>query len=247
MAARQPSFLAREEWKTIPWSAGTTKKDILHHLLDLAAEIPGYLALSDAYKEAQVTSVMGAQEMVVKQSTIWNGIAELTAKFHQWYQEWVVTYPDGAPQEVEQLADQGFPVFQRRDLRTGATFTPTRYSYPNLLLAQTMCLYYAFRLVLSSVDSRPHDRVSPMEQYDLGCGICRTLEFYILTAPGNMINRLAFPTRVAWEAFPDGGPERRFMVEVLQLVEKRHSLGLWGSAMPELSTRQSSPLNTGSP
>lgn len=247
MAARQPSFLAREEWKTIPWSAGTTKKDILHHMLDLATEVPGLLALSDAFKEAKITSIMGTQEMAVKQSTLWNGIGELTARFHQWYEEHVVAYPDGPPQEAEQQADQGFPVFQRRDLRTGATFIPTRFTYPNLLLAQTMCVYYAVRLILSSIDTRPHDRVSPMEQYDLGCGICRSLEYYILTAPGNMINRLAFPTRVAWEAFPDGGPERRFMMEVLQLVEKRHALGLWGSAMPELSTRESSPLNTASP
>ncbi|CAI7652468.1 unnamed protein product [Penicillium bialowiezense] len=245
LAARQPSFLSREEWKTIPWSAGTTKKDFLHHLLDLAADISGFLALSDAFKEAQKTSIMGAQEAAVKQSTMWNGIGELTSKFYQWYEDWVVTYPDGPPQEVPQTGDQGFPIFQRRDLRTGATFTPPRFAYPNLLMAQTMCLYYSFRLILSSVDNRPHDRVSPMEQYDLGCGICRSLEFYILTAPGNMINRLAFPTRVAWEAFPDGGPERRFMIEVLHLVEKRHALGLWGSAMPELSTKESSPLNTG--
>ncbi|KAJ5964007.1 uncharacterized protein N7479_003883 [Penicillium vulpinum] len=246
LAARQPSFLAREEWKTIPWSAGTTQKDILHHLLDLATEIPGLLAKSDAFKEAQITSFMGAQEMAVKQSTLWNGIRELTARFYQWYVDYVVAYPDGPPQEAEQHGDQGFPIFQRRDLRTGATFTPTRFTYPTLLLAQTMCLYYAVRLILSSIDSRPEDRVTPMEQYDLACGICRSLEFYILTAPGNMINRLAFPTRVAWEAFPDGGPERRFMVEVLRLVEKRHSLGLWGSAMPELSTKGDSPLNTGS-
>lgn len=226
MAARRPSFLAREKWKTIPWSAGTTKKDFLHHLLDLAAEVPGFLALSDAFKEAQASSIMGAQESAVKQSSLWNGIRELTAKFQQWYEDWVLTYPDGPPREVRQTGDQGFPIFERRDLRTGTTLVPTRFAHPNLLMAQTMCLYYAFRL--------------------LGCGICRSLEFYILTAPGNMINRLAFPTRVAWEAFPDGGPERRFLIEVLQLVEKRHSLGLWGSAMPELSTRESSPLNTGS-
>ncbi|KAJ5788756.1 hypothetical protein N7457_003746 [Penicillium paradoxum] len=247
MATRQPSFLAREEWKTIPWSAGTTNKDILHHLLDLGTEVSGLLALSDAFKEATITSIMGTQEIAVKQSTLWNGIGELTARFYRWHEEFVVAYPDGPPQEAQQKADEDFPVFQRRDLRTGATFTPTRFTYPNLLLAQTMCMYYAVRLILSSIDTRPHDRVSPMEQYDLGCGICRSLEFYILTAPGNMINRLAFPTRVAWEAFPDGGPERRFMIEVLQLVEKRHALGLWGSAMPELSTRESSPLNTGSP
>ncbi|EKV11470.1 Fungal transcriptional regulatory protein, N-terminal [Penicillium digitatum] len=246
MAARQPSFLAREEWKTIPWSAGTSQKDILHHLLDLATLVPSLLAASDAFKEAQITSVMGKQEMAVKQSTLWNGIRNLTNRFYQWYEDWVVAYPDGPPQEAEQTGDQGFPIFQRRDLRTGATFTPTRFTYPNLLLAQTSCVYYAVRLVLSSIDTRPEDRVSPLEQYDLGCGICRSLEYYIVTAPGTMINRLAFPTRVAWEAFPDGGPERRFMVEVLQLVEKRHSLGLWGSSMPELSTKETSPLNTGS-
>ncbi|KAJ5212384.1 uncharacterized protein N7498_004030 [Penicillium cinerascens] len=243
IAARKPSFFAREEWKTIPWSAGTTTKDILHHLLDLAADIPGLLAQSDSFLEKHKVSVMGAQEMAVKQATLWNGITELTGKFHQWVIDWVESYPDGAPREEEQTEDQGFPIFQRRDLRTGATFIPTKLSYPNLLLAQTMCLYYAFRLILSSVDKRPVDRVTPMEQYDLGCGICRSLEWYILTAPGNMINRLAFPTRVAWEAFPDGGPERAFLVEVLQLVEKRHALGLWGSAMPELSVRENSPMN----
>ncbi|KAJ5142552.1 uncharacterized protein N7515_001339 [Penicillium bovifimosum] len=207
LVVRQASFLAREEWKTIPWSAGTTRKDILHHLLDLAVDIPGLLGLSDAFKKAQITSVMGTQEMAVKQTTLWNGIGELTDRFYQWYDDFVLASPDGPPQEAEQEADQGFPIFQCRNLRTGATFTPTRFIYPNLLLAQT---------------------------YELGCGICRSLEYYILTAPGNMINRLAFPTRVAWEAFPDGGPERRFMVEVLHLVERRHALGLWGSLLVEI-------------
>lgn len=245
MAARKPSFLAREEWKTVPWSAGTTTKDILHHLLDLATEIPGLLAESDAFNKAQASSIMGTQELTIRQTALWSGVAKLTARFEQWHRDWVDDYPDGPPREVDQTKDQDFPIFQRRDLRTGEVFTPTKLSYPNLLLAQTMCVYYAFRLILSSIDTRPEDRVSPMEQYDFGCGICRTLEWYILAAPGNMINRLAFPTRVAWEAFPDHGPERAFMVEVLSLVSKRHSLGLWGSDMPELSVRVNSPLNGG--
>lgn len=244
MSARKPSFLAREDWKTIPWLAGTTTKDILHYLLDLATEIPGLLAQHDEFQEAQKSSVMGAQEMAVKQAALWDGIAELTARFLQWHRDWVDSYPDGPPKEVEQTEDQDFPVFRRRDLRTGAIYTPTKFSYPNLLLAQTMCLYYAFRFILSSIDTRPEDHVTPMEQYEFGCGICRTLEWYILTAPGNMINRLAFPTRVAWEAFPDNGPERAFMVEVLWLVSRRHALGLWGSDMPELSVRENSPLNS---
>ncbi|CAI7674864.1 unnamed protein product [Penicillium pancosmium] len=244
LAARQPSFLAREEWKTIPWSAGTTNKDINHHLLDLAVEVPGLLAQSDIFQEEQRSSLMGAQEIAVKQAALWNGITNLTARFEEWYNEWVINYPDGAPQDVEQSADQEFPIFKQRDLRTGAIFIPTILSYPNLLLAQTMALYYSFRLILSSIDTRPEDRVTPIQQYGFGCGICRTLQWYIQTAPGNMINRLAFPTRVAWEALPDNGPERGFMLEVLQLVERRHALGLWGSGMAELSVRENSPLNT---
>ncbi|KAJ5947755.1 hypothetical protein N7466_000770 [Penicillium verhagenii] len=244
LAAREPSFLAREEWKTIPWSAGTTTKDILHHLLDLATEVPALLAQSDSLKEAQQgPSAMGTQEAAAKQAALWNGITDLTARFYQWYHDWVKCYPDGPPTEVEQKEDQDFPIFKRRDLRTGAVYTPTKLSYPNLLLAQTMCVYYAFRLILSSVDTRPQDRVAPPEQYELGCGICRTYEFYITTASGNMINRLAFPTRVAWEAFPDNGPERAFMTEVLHLVEKRHSLALWGGGMSELSPKKNGPLN----
>lgn len=202
------------------------------------------MAESDAFNEAQSTSVMGVQELAVKQAALWNKITELTAHFHQWYYDWVECNPDGPPVEVEQTPEQDFPVFQRRDLRTGASFTPTKLSYPNLLLAQTMCVYYSMRLILSSIDKRPEDRVTPLEQYDFGCGICRSLEWYILTAPGNMINRLAFPVRVAWEAFPDQGPERTFMVDVLKLVERRHSLALWGSNMSELSTHKNSPLNT---
>lgn len=239
---RTPSFLAREEWKTIPWSAGTTTKDILHHLLDIAVEIPALLGQSDEL-DAQRSAAWSAHETSVKQTAFWNGVADLTARFLQWKQDWVDVYPDGPPQEVPADPDGPFPVFRCRNLLTGETVAPARFVYPDLRLAQTMCVYYAMRLVLSSVDNRP-DRVSPLEQYGLACGICRSLEWYILTAPGNMINRLAFPVRVAWEAFPPQGPERQFIREVLSLVEKRHALGLWGSSMPEFSPRAGSPPKT---
>ncbi|THC97974.1 hypothetical protein EYZ11_002544 [Aspergillus tanneri] len=242
---RTPSFLAQDEWKTIPWSANTTKKDILHHLLDLAVDIPAVLSQHDSLQSALESKIlMSAHETAVKQTTLWNCIADLTHRFLQWKEAWVDNYEDGPQREVDAEPSDQFPIFRCRDLQTGATIIPPRFVYPNLRLAQTMCLYYSSRLVLSSIDTRP-DHVSPAEQYELGCGICRSLEWYILTAPGNMINRLAFPVRVAWEVFPDGGPERTFIYEVLKLVEKRHALGLWGSAMPEFSPRASSPPKTG--
>ncbi|KAE8371508.1 hypothetical protein BDV26DRAFT_275947 [Aspergillus bertholletiae] len=242
LVSRQPSFLAQEDWINVPWSAGTTQKDILHYLLDLTVEVPSLLAESDALEATLETGAPSAHEITVKQAALWNGVSDLTCRFLQWKMDWVDNYPDGPPQEVAAEPNDQFPVFRCRDLRTGAVITPTKFVYPNLRLAQTMCLYYTSRLILSSVDTRPDDdRVGPAQQYALGCGICRTLEWYVLTAPGNMINRLAFPVRVAWEVFPDGGPERRFMYDVLKLVEKRHSLGLWGSGMSELSPRAGSP------
>lgn len=248
MVVRSPSFLAFEEWKTIPWSAGTTTKDILHHLLDLAVEIPALLSLFDELEVAYGSAGLSTREVHLKQARLWNGVADLTSRYAQWKHDWADAYPDGPPREVEsqeqqqqQTGSYKFPIFRCYDLRTGAIVQPTTFVYPDLRLAQTMCLFYTTRLILSTVDTRPVDRVTPAQQYELACGICRSLEWYIRTAPGNMINRLAFPVRVAWEAFPDGGPERQFIHEVLQLVERRHALGLWGSAMPELSPRGGSP------
>ena len=242
--------MAQEEWKTIPWSAGTTKKDILHHLLDLAVEIPALLCQSDEFQAALQSTVLSAHEKTVKQTDLWNNIADLTGRFLLWQRTWVDLYPDGPPREVDPSTpfssvatdNESFPIFQCRNLLTGAIITPSKFLYPDLRLSQTMCVYYAIRLILSTIDSRPPGQCAgPLDQYALGCGICRSLEWYILTAPGNMINRLAFPVRVAMEVFPDGGPERRFLYDVVKLVERRHSLALWGNAMPELSPRRGSP------
>ncbi|KAL2867644.1 Zn(II)2Cys6 transcription factor [Aspergillus lucknowensis] len=241
---RAPSFLAREEWKTIPWAAGTTPKNILHYLLDLAVEVPALLSQHDELSADISSNILSAHERSVKQAAFWNGVGDLTNRFALWKINWVDGYPDGPPREVEATDEGIFPVFHCRDLRTGAVIAPTKFEYPDLLLTQTMCLYYASRLILSSVDTRPTDRVTRPEQYQLACGICRSLEWYILKSPGNMINRLAFPVRVAWEVFPNGGPERKFLSEVLKLVEKRHSLALWGGGMAEISPRPHSPPRT---
>ncbi|RAK88560.1 C6 finger domain-containing protein [Aspergillus costaricaensis CBS 115574] len=241
IVSRTPSALASPDWINLPWSANPDRRDILHYLLDLAVEIPGLLWQFDDIEAALKSGMYSPHEISVKQASLWSGVADLTDRFRQWKVQWVDNNPDGPPQEVEVSADDPFPRFHCRDFRTGGIITPPIFVYRDLRLAQTMCLYYSTRLILSSADTRPSDRVGPLEQYSLGCGICRSLEWYIVNAPGNMINRLAFPVRVAWEAFPDGGPERQFMYEVLKLVERRHALGLWGSNMSEISPRAGPP------
>ncbi|GKZ90850.1 hypothetical protein AnigIFM59636_002883 [Aspergillus niger] len=241
IVSRTPSALASADWINLPWSANPDRRDILHYLLDLAVEIPALLWQFDDIEATLKSNMYSAHEISMKQASLWSGVADLTNRFRQWKVQWVDNNPDGPPQEVEVSPDDPFPRFHCRDFRTGGIITPPMFVYRDLRLAQTMCLYYSTRLILSSADTRPTDRVGPLEQYSLGCGICRSLEWYIVNAPGNMINRLAFPVRVAWEVFPDGGPERQFMYEVLKLVEKRHALGLWGSNMSEISPRAGPP------
>jgi hypothetical protein len=53
MTLRRPTFLSREEWKTVPWNGNFSNKDMLQHLLDIL-EIPAFLEQFD--KENCVSS-----------------------------------------------------------------------------------------------------------------------------------------------------------------------------------------------
>lgn len=213
----------------------------MHYLLDIMVDVPTVLAQYDELEASQNSGVLGNGELIAKKTKLWNGVADLMQRLQEWKKDWVDNYPAGPCKEVDSQGDDFFPVFRCRDLRTMKVITPKTFVYPDLRLAQTMCVYYATRLILSSVDTRPTGRVTPVEQYTLACNICRSMECYLRQAPGNMINRLALPVRVAWEGLPPKGVEREFMKELFKFVEKRHSLSLWGSSMPELSPRAGSP------
>ncbi|KAF3402936.1 hypothetical protein DPV78_003800 [Talaromyces pinophilus] len=240
---RKPSFMDSHAWKNIPWSMGTTTKDLLHYLMDLVVEIPALLGEHDDLVAAQESQILGKGEYRAKRARLWNAVGDLTDRFVHWKRKYIDNYPGGPVKDmnIPKSPTDPFPVFRCRDLRTMQIIEPPPLVYPDLRLLQTMTFYYATRLILSTIDDRVEGSVSMLEKYHFACGIARSLEDYLRRAPGNMINRLAFATRVAWEAFPPGGPEREFMGQVFNLVEKRHSLRLWGSFMPELSAGAGSP------
>jgi hypothetical protein len=244
MVSRKPTFFNEEAWKTIPWSAGTSTKDILHHLLDLAVEIPALLGEADNLTTMEAMSPPDDVDLQAKWVQLWKRIADLTQRMQQWKKDWVDCYPAGPPREVESQTNDDndpFPIFHCRDLRTMQTIRPPTIVYPDLRLAQSVCVYCAYRVILSTIDTRPEGSVTMAEKYQLGCDIARSLECYIRRSPGNMVNRLALTVRVAWEVFPAYGIEREFIKAVFMLVERRHSLRLWGSSMPELSAMAGSP------
>ena len=97
----------------------------------------------------------------------------------QW---WVDCYPAGLPREADSRTNDDyndpFPIFHCRDLRTMQTVRPPTIVYPGLRLAERMCIYFAYLIIMSTIDTRPECSVILVEKYQLGCDIARSLQCY---------------------------------------------------------------------
>lgn len=195
----------------------------MHHLLDHVVDIPAFLAEFDRFMNSLSSGSMPSSEIEPAQMKLWDWVADLDHRLRQWKQDWVHDYQ---VKEVSTQGDDPFPVFRCRDLTTMEIITPKTLVYPDLRLAHAMCLYYTALLILSAADTRPSGAITPQDQYIFACNICRSLEYYMRSA-GYLINRLAFPVRVAYDALPEGNVEREFVEEIFQWVLKRYKLKLW--------------------
>jgi hypothetical protein len=228
LVCRSPTFLAQEEWKTIPWSTGSSSKDLLQHLLDVVVNIPSVLAQFDSLVEASKTGSMSCSEANHQQTILWASSAGIKHCLQQWKREWADTYPFGQPYEVPTRNEDStafviscnqLPTFRCRDLTTMRIVTPTMMAYPDPRMALAQCMYYASLLMLSGVDTKPGE-VRLDEQYSLACLICRSMEYCMKVLLGGHINRVLFPLRVAYDILPDGDIEREWVTEVFKRIEK---------------------------
>lgn len=201
-------------------------------------EIPAFLCSFDKFVEAFSTNSIPYRQIESTQKMLWGWLTNIELSLHQWKVSWVDSDPRREIKEVDRQGDDPFPVFQYQDPTTLEIVTPTTLVFPDIRLANTMCLYHSALLILATTDTRPTDPISPQEQHQYACNICRSIEYYIRSCPGNLINRLAFPMRVAFDAFPEGSVERRYVHEIFQLVQDRFKLRLWGSKIPEISPRR---------
>src|SRR5437762_11174081 len=135
LVMRVPTFLAREEWKIVPWSAGSSAKDAMHHLLDQVVDIPAFLAQFDMFMESLSSGSMPSSEVVPTQTKLWKWVADLDHRLRQWKKDWVDDYPHGQVKEVSTQGTDPFPVFRCRNLATMEIITPKTLVYPDLRLA----------------------------------------------------------------------------------------------------------------
>jgi hypothetical protein len=234
---RAPTFLAREEWKTVPWRSRGAK-DIMEHLLERMVDLPAILADFDRYTDAVANRSTSVEELADKQARLWASITEFEIRLRHWKVTFADAYPSGQPIEVRSQGQDPFPIFQRLNPFTLEVTTPPTVVYPDPQLARTLCMYYTGLILLGSVDARPSNAITQSEQVDFACLICRSMEYYIRNVPGNMINRMAFPLRVAYDALPERGVERRFVAETFQLVQRKNYLRSWGKLMADVSPKK---------
>ncbi|OAP55155.1 hypothetical protein AYL99_10855 [Fonsecaea erecta] len=99
VAARCPTCLASEEWKTLPWAVSQTPKSPVGYLVDLASELPGlyvkfvrYLKTADACAQAELNLSLEAD------------FADLLERMRNWHIQWE---REAKPQAEEVPLSQG--------------------------------------------------------------------------------------------------------------------------------------------
>lgn len=223
----------------------------MQHLLDHIADIPTLLAQFDSIAKATNIGFMSSSELIDRQTMLWTSISDVERRLRQWKREWADHYPTGqlygvphredspGPPAFSNLDDR-LPIFRCRDLITLEVISPAALTYPDPQVARTLCWYYAALIILSGVDTRPVGGIQPNERFNLSCLICRSAEYYFRTLDGNLVNRVMFPLRVAYDALPEG-IEKQWLEELSQWVERKKLFKAWGRLLPEISveTRES--------
>lgn len=224
----------------MPWTETGLQKDILHHLLDVAVDIPAFLGKYDTFKTALVKGKLSQTELLIAQNEIQSTATTLDERLQLWYSVNVLHYEHGYMTEKsaeDYLRDAEIPRFYCQNVSSGDIEQPPVLIYPDLLLATTMCLYRALRLVVAGGD---HDGIytvlSFSERYQLAVDICRSMPYYLKTVPGFLVSRLMFSLRVAFDTFPEGTIEREFVQQMFGYIGEKYRFRVFQNQCSESST-----------
>lgn len=240
-----PSFLARDEWKTIPWSLNPSSKDILHHLLDHLADLSVLMADFARLQRELESGHLSPPELYTVHPALFASLKGFVARLQQWKAQWVDAYPYGQPYEIPQSderLDRGWgetswgsfclpPFICSRGPNPGPA---SNIYYPDIFLSRAMGIYYATVISIGRLD--PLGEVIPdLELYDAACRLCRSCEYNIFFAPGNSgaLHSL-FPLRVAHFYFQEGSQERAWMDGLFAWMGRSSPLGISSRARPDL-------------
>jgi hypothetical protein len=225
---------------TVPWAENNLQKDILHFLLDVAVDIPAFLGDYDAFKSSILQGKLPQDELVSMQNKTQATAITLDQRLQLWHSIHASNYEHGYVTEKSAAQfphDSTCPRFHCRDVITGEISQPSVLVYPDLLLATTMCLYRALRLVVAGADNDGFVVVlSPPKRYRLAVDICRSIPYYLHTVPGFLVSRLMFVLRVAFDTFSEGTIEREFIQQLFGHIGEKYHFRVFQNQCSESST-----------
>ncbi|KAH8690681.1 putative C6 finger domain protein [Talaromyces proteolyticus] len=240
IASRRATFLANEDWKVVPWPENGPPKDMLHLLLDVAVDIPAFLGKYDELKTALRRGKLPKEELACTHHDVQATARELDQRLQLWHSLYALSYEHGFMTQAPANSisgDDKFPVLKCHDLSTGGIIEPTILIYPDLMLAVTVCLHRALRLVVAGNDDdglvtvlRPHER------YQLAVDICRSMRYYLHTVPGFLVSRIMFVLRVAFDTFSEGMIEKKFAQELFWYIGNKYRFPVFMNECAESAT-----------
>jgi hypothetical protein len=244
----RPSFLARHEWKTVPWSLNQSK-DLLHHLLDHVLDIPPITSQFADIEERvhhEQTSTEEGEKLCLQLA---GQTQDVVSRLQVWKRDWADTYSGGQAYHVlppplaasntwETYGTKGFRLPPFVSTRTGPM--PNIY-YPDIFLAQALTIYYAAMILISrlGIFGRRYSPVSQNQEHEFASLICQSAEYLIFFTPGESGALISlFPLRSAYVAFPDGSLEKNWMNALFTWMARKTSLGNIQHARPDLRAGQ---------
>jgi hypothetical protein len=225
---RRHTFLATEEWLTIPWGTDEKPKDLLQELLDIASRIPSFLAESDYTVSMINEHCLSPIEMQSVQEKLHIKETRILRQLMRW-EGTLDAMPGGISESPTPYRDD-FPILQYHDPNMGIAFA-THYEYSNVLLANAMCYYWALLLTISEPTPISLGSLESHERYVVACKICRSIRYFVRTAPGSLIYRLLLPMLLAYNVFAPGSVEATYLEDVSHFIQRHFGTSLFRTLM----------------
>lgn len=206
-------------------------KDVLHRVLDIAVDIPGYLSEVDMLSAMLKTTTASSCELIALQNTVWETATELDTRLRLWESVCNRTYPGGGPQEATDKipGSEEFPTFTCRDPNTLKPLNPPDLVFPDVFLATSMCFCWAMRLMIAPKDDGLPGVISLQDRYESACNICRSMKYYVHNIPGTLVSRMIFVLRTANESFSVGTIEKQFVIDLYWYIGKKFNFPVFSN------------------